>query len=59
MDALIVILIVAYFAACIYVGYFVGTKMYSFFFGFFAFIGSIVITPIVAIPWMKLCGGRF
>ena len=59
MNALIVILFIAYFAASVYVGYFVGTKMYSFFFGFLAFIGSVIVTPIITIPLMKLCGGRF
>ncbi|MBQ4395875.1 MAG: hypothetical protein II825_11370 [Paludibacteraceae bacterium] len=59
MDTLVVILILTYFAASVYVGYFVGTKMYSFFFGFLAFIASIIFTPVVTIPLMKLCGGRF
>lgn len=59
MNALIAILIVAYFAACIYAGYYVGVRMSSFAIGFLYFVGSIFVTPLLSIPLMRLNGGRF
>lgn len=59
MNSLIIILIIAYFAACIHAGYYVGTRMSSFLIGFLYFLGSIFVTPLISIPLMKMYGGRF
>ncbi len=59
MNALFAILIIAYFAACIYAGYYVGVRMSSFTIGFLYFVGSIFVTPLLSIPLMRLNGGRF
>ena len=59
MTALLSILALAYIGACIYVGWYVGTRMYSFMFGFLAFAASLAVTPFITIPLMRLNGGRF
>ena len=58
-EALIAIAAVIYLAGCIYAGWYVGTRMYSFPIGLLYFIGSLFVTPLISIPIARMNGGRF
>ena len=59
IETLITIAAVVYLAGCIYAGWYVGSRMYSFGIGFLYFVGSLFVTPLISIPVARMNGGRF
>ena len=59
MNTLVIILILLYFAACIFAGIKASEELDSVVLGFFFFVASIALTPIVTIAILYMRGGAF